>query len=139
MLLLLGTVVVVFATIAALMYLVKVRQLKRGAVRGPVRLPSLERLDRLNRMGIWVAWPLLTLGLGLGLSLQRLSWGDPKVVWTAAAWLAFTFLAHYRFSPEHRGRKIAVLTIVACLLVMISVLGDPLFGTGHQSALGGGR
>jgi hypothetical protein len=25
------------------------------------------------------------------------------------------------------------MTIVACLLVLLSVLGDPIFGTGHQT------
>lgn len=133
MLLLVGTVFVVFALAVACMYLVKVRQLKTGYVRGGIRLPSLERLDRLNTVAVFVAWPLLTLGIALGFALRELHFTDPKVVLTMIAWLLFTLLAHYRFRPEKRGRKVALLTIVACIVVLVSFVGDPFLGTVHQT------
>ena len=132
MLLLVGTVSVVVAFVAATMYLVKFRQLKAGTMLGGLRLPSLERLDRLNSTAVYIAWPLLTIGIGLGLALRELQWSDPKVVTSCVAWLLFTVLAHYRYQPENRGRKVAVLTIIAGLVVLVSVLGDPFFGTVHQ-------
>lgn len=137
MLLLLGTVMVVWALVIALMYLVKVRQLRTGQVRPPVRLPSLERLDRVNTLAVWMAWAFLTLGFVLGLILQStslaLAWYDLKVVSTWVSWTLFTILAHFRYHPENRGRKVAILTVIACLFVLIAVLGDPIFGTGHQA------
>lgn len=136
MLLLFGTVLVVFALLAALMYLVQVRQLKRHHARGRLRLPSLERLDRMNTVAVYVAWPLLTLGIGLGFALRRIEFSDPKVIWTSIAWLLFTVLVHYRHRPENRGRRVALMTIVACAVVLVSVLGDPIFGTAHQAAPG---
>lgn len=137
-LLLVGTVAVVFALIAALMYLVKVHQLRSGTIWGGIRLPSLERLDHLHGLAVYMAWPLLTLGVGMGFALQSISWIDPKVVATVVAWGLFTILAHYRFHPENRGRKMAMLTIVASIVVLVSVLGDPLFGTVHQTPEGVG-
>lgn len=134
MLFLLGTVMVVVAFVVAMMYLVKVRQLKSGTLLGAVRLPSLERLDYVNTVAVYIAWPLLTIGTLLGFSLRQLQWTDPKVVTTAIAWFLFTVLAHYRYRPENRGRKVALLTLFACAAVLVSVLGDPLFGTSHQSA-----
>lgn len=132
-LLLLGTVLVAVSFVAALMYLVKVRQLKSGTLLGSVRLPSLERLDRVHSVAVHVAWPMLTIGIGLGFALQQLNWTDPKVITTVASWLLFTFLVHYRHRPENRGRKVAMLTIVSFVVVLIAFLGDPIFGTGHQS------
>lgn len=129
--LLLGTVCVVGAILSALMYLIKVRQLKSG-VWSAVKLPSLERLDRFNSVSVYLAWPLMTLGIGLGLLLDQLRYTDPKVLVTLLAWALFTGLAHYRHHPEHRGRRVALLTLVAGLVVLVSVLGDPLFGSGHQ-------
>lgn len=138
MLLLFGTVMVVAALVVALMYLVKVKQLKAGALQAGLRLPSLERLDRVNTVSVWMAWALLSVGLSLSLVLQftssrALSWSDPKLLATWSAWLLFTFLVHYRYHPENRGRRVAILTIIACAVVLVSVLGDPIFGTGHQT------
>ncbi|QDU60988.1 Cytochrome c biogenesis protein CcsA [Planctomycetes bacterium Pan216] len=134
-LLLVGTALVIIAFVAALMYLVKYRQLKSGRIRSSLRLPSLEKIDRMHGTVVYLAWPLLTLGIGLGLSLRQLHLLDPKVLTTILAWGVFTFLVHCRYRPENRGRKLALLTIVAFVVVLVSVLGDPIFGTGHQPLL----
>ena len=128
---LMGTVVVVVATAVSIMYLVKLSQLRHGQVFGPIRLPSLERLDRMNQVSIYFAWPLLTMGLAIGLMLQKLRLDDPKVVSTLVAWVILTILAHYRYRPEHRGQRVAILTIIAGVAVLVSFLGDPIFGTAH--------
>jgi ABC-type transport system involved in cytochrome c biogenesis permease subunit len=129
--LLVGTVVMVIATVVAIMYLIKFRQLRRGTVFSRVRLPSLERLDRLNLAAVYMAWPLLTIGLGLGFMLHHLRLDDPKVITTLFAWFVLTVLAHYRYRPEHRGQRVAFLTIIAGAAVLVSFLGDPIFGTAH--------
>lgn len=130
---LIGITVVIAAFVSALMYLVKMRQLRTGSAVGHVRLPSLERLDRTNTIAVYVAYAFLTIGMLLGFLLQQLAWTDPKSLSTLAAWGLFTCLVHVRHHPENRGRKVAILTIVACVMVFVSVLGDPLFGTGHQA------
>jgi ABC-type uncharacterized transport system permease subunit len=130
--LLVGTVVMVIATVVAIMYLIKLRQLRRGTVFSRIRLPALERLDRMNLAAVYLAWPLLTIGLGLGFMLRHLRVDDPKVITTLVAWLILTGLAHYRYQPEHRGQRVAVLTIIAGIAVLISFLGDPIFGTAHM-------
>jgi ABC-type transport system involved in cytochrome c biogenesis permease subunit len=138
-LLLVGTAVALFAFVVAAMYLVKFHQLKVGTIFGRIRLPSLERLDRLNTAAVYIAYPLLTIGMLLGLSMRQLDWTDPKVLLTFFAWGAFTVLVHYRYHPENRGRRMAILTIVACLVVLVGVLADPLTGTGHQAVVEGRR
>ncbi|HVJ80743.1 MAG TPA: cytochrome c biogenesis protein CcsA [Planctomycetia bacterium] len=135
-LLLLGTGMVVWGMLAAGMYLLKTRQLRTGAMFGRLKLPSLERLDRSNSLAIVVAWPLLTLGIGLGFALRGLAWSDPKVLATVGAWAFLTFLAHYRYQPEHHGKRMAWMTLAAGTFVLVAVLGDPLFGTSHQIVRG---
>lgn len=130
-LILVATVVVLVAMVVAIMYLVKLKQLRTGAVFVRLRLPSLERLDRINRIAVYVAWPLLTAGLGLGLIAARLRLDDPKVISTLVAWVVLTVLAHYRYRPDHRGQRVAVMTIIVGIAVLFSFLGDPIFGTAH--------
>lgn len=131
-----GTVLVVVALVAALMYLVKVWQLRAGVLSSGVRLPSLERLDSINAVAVYLAWGLLTAGILLGFALRQLAWSDLKVIATSFSWVVFTILTQYRFRPEARGRRVALLTIAAALLVLVSVLGDPFFGTQHQAVAG---
>ena len=132
--LLAGTLTVLLAFVYALMYLLKVRQLKHPTLLPSIRLPSLEQLDRVNTSAIYLSWPLLTIGIGLGFMLGKMSWSDPKVITTVVSWFLFSVLVLYRHNPENRGRKIALMTIVSCAVVLVSVLGDPVFGTSHQNA-----
>jgi len=134
-LLALGTVAVVAAFVAGLMYLVQVRRLKakQRPARG-LRLPSLERLETFNRQSITLAFPLLTLGLVLGLGLavyqRRVDTAvvlrDPKVISMVVTWLFFAVLLHARYRPELRGRKIVYLTIVAFGFLLFTLVGVQL-------------
>ena len=132
-LLLLGAALAAAAMAAAAAYLAKSRQLRTGQFLDRVRLPSLERLDRMASGAALWGWPLFTLGVLLGFALRGLAWSDPKVWTTVAAWLAYAGLAQYRQRPEHRGRKFAWFTLAAGALVLFAVLADPLLGTSHQS------
>lgn len=143
-----GTVAVVAAFVAGVMYLVQVHRLKakQRPARG-FRLPSLELLETFNRQAIVYAFPLLTLGLALGLGLavyQRqqdanVVLGDPKVISTLVTWLVFAVLLHARYRPELRGRKIAYLTIVAFGFLLFTLVGVQLLplSTWHGSAAAG--
>lgn len=131
---LVGALSVLIAAVFATMYLVKLRQLRHGTAVGRVRLPSLERLDRLHSLALYVAWPTLTTGVGLGFLMGGLSLVDPKVVSTVVAWGILTVLAHYRQRPEHRGRRVALFTLAAGLAVLVSLLGDSIFPTAHQKS-----
>jgi HemX protein len=117
----------------SLMYLVKLRQLRHGVAVARIRLPALERLDRWSSIAVYVAWPMLTIGLGLGFLLHELSLTDPKVITSMVAWMILTVLAHFRYQPEHPGRRIAVLTVVAAAAMLVVLLGDGVFGTAHQA------
>jgi ABC-type uncharacterized transport system permease subunit len=131
-LLLVGSAATAVAMVASTMYLVKSRQLRTGAFFHRLKLPSLEWLERLSSHSLLAAWPLLSVGIGLGFSMQTLSWADPKVILTILGWLALSLLAQYRLGPSHRGARSAWATLVAGSLMLLAVLGDPIWGTHHQ-------
>src|SRR5438094_862225 len=69
-LLVLAAVGVCVGFVASLMYLVQARRLKAKALPGQgLRLPSLERLETMNRRALTLAFPLLTVGVLLGIIL----------------------------------------------------------------------
>ncbi len=131
--LLLATVAVLVGFTAGLMYLWQERRLKQKLppLRG-LRLPSLEWLQHTNSRAI--VFSLLTVGLGilagavlnrirLEPSVQRVPWSDPFVLTTMGmfAWLmaAAAIVGFYR--PAREGRKVAYLTLVSFVFLVIAL------------------
>jgi ABC-type uncharacterized transport system permease subunit len=133
-LLLLAAVGVCVGFCASLMYLFRAWQLRAKTLPGHgLRLPSLERLEQMNRRAIDWSFPLLTAGVVIGLFLMiqhpLTAWTDPRVLSTAVLWLTFLVMVVLRYGWHLRGRMVALLTIVAfLLLVCCLVLGHSLGG-----------
>jgi ABC-type uncharacterized transport system permease subunit len=133
-LLLLAAVGVCVGLCASLMYLFRAWQLRAKTLPGRgLRLPSLERLEQMNRRAIDWSFPLLTAGVVIGLFLMiqhpLTAWTDPRVLSTAVLWLTFLLMVVLRYGWRLRGRLVALLTIVAfLLLVCCLVLGHSLRG-----------
>jgi ABC-type transport system involved in cytochrome c biogenesis permease subunit len=127
-LLLLSAVGVCVGFVASIMYLLQARQLwaKLPPDRG-VRLLSLERLEQMNRRAIDLAFPLLTAGVIVGLVLlvrraeELTSWTDPRILGAAILWLVFAILLYLRYGYHLRGRRVALWTIVAFVLMVVTL------------------
>jgi ABC-type transport system involved in cytochrome c biogenesis permease subunit len=135
-LLLLAAIGVSVACVASVMYLVQTFRLKAKATPGKgLRLPSLERLAQMNRRAIVWAFPMLTAGLLLGVVLlaQRpeQAWTAPKVLGTGGLWLAFLVLIYLRYFAHSSNRRLAVLTIAAFGLMVVTLAAS------HPVAAGG--
>jgi ABC-type transport system involved in cytochrome c biogenesis permease subunit len=144
-----GAIAVFVGFVAGVMYLVQSRRLKAKHLPSElVDLPSLELLERVNRQGITVAFPLLTVGLAIGLLLaleQRhsgyanISLFDPKVIFGFLVWVALALLLTVRSQPQFRGRKVALLTIMAFCLLLFTMVGvDLLMSSWHRAVSGAG-
>jgi ABC-type transport system involved in cytochrome c biogenesis permease subunit len=140
--LLLGAVSTFVAFVAGLMYLAQSHRLKhKRPSRLGFSLPSLENSERWNRGAITLAFPLLSIGLAIGMGLilaharrggRELPWTDPKVLFTGVLWLFFALLLHARYRPEMRGRSVMILTILATAFLAFTWVGvDMLFPTVH--------
>jgi ABC-type transport system involved in cytochrome c biogenesis permease subunit len=138
-LVLLAAVGICVGFVSSLMYLVQVQRLKAKTPPGQgVRLLSLERLEAMSRRAILLAFPLLTAGILVGAALllhsaQSISgWEDPKILSAVALWLVFAILLYLRYAVHARGRQVAALTIVAFVLLVLS-LASPV----HPFVTGG--
>jgi ABC-type transport system involved in cytochrome c biogenesis permease subunit len=142
-LLLLAAVGVCVGFVASVMYLVQTRQIRAKVVPGPGRanhglqLPSLERLERMNRWAINLAFPLLTGGVCIGAGLmflgsrQVLSWADARILGTVILWMVFGLLLYMRYGFHLTGRRMAQLTIIAFVLLMFTLVSSHEFVRGN--------
>jgi ABC-type uncharacterized transport system permease subunit len=121
-----GLVLAAFAgfTLAAALaglYLWEERRLKlRAADILRLRLPPLQALESLARRTIVVAWPLLTVGLVIGIVRQRRDGGSFDALEAVAllAWLGYGAVVVVRPS----GRRSAYLLIGGFALVIVARL-----------------
>jgi ABC-type transport system involved in cytochrome c biogenesis permease subunit len=132
-LLLLAAVGICVGFVASLMYLVQSRHLRAKSLPGSgLRLMSLERLERMNRWAINLAFPLLTAGVCVGIGLMflgrnQLSWADPQVLGAVVLWLVFALLLYMRYGVHLTGRRLAQLTIVAFVLMVLTLASSHAF------------
>jgi ABC-type transport system involved in cytochrome c biogenesis permease subunit len=139
-LILLAAVGVCVGFLASLMYLVQVHRLRKKLPPSEgVKLLSLERLEAMNRRALALAFPLLTAGLLVGLGLLRHGQAlgelsSPKVLGTLGLWLVFLILLYVRHGFHARGRQVALLTILA-FVVLVVTLAAPV----HPFVQGGMR
>lgn len=125
--------------VASAMFLVQARRLKikRLPDQG-VRLLSLERLEQMRRRAIILAFPFLTGGIASGMTLmfqagdELRGWTDPRTLAAFVLWLVFAILLYLRYNFRARGRHVAVLTIVAFVLLLVT------FALPHTPLGGGG-
>jgi len=131
--LVLGAVAVLVGFATALMYLHQVRRLKQKLSPGKgVRLPSLEWLQRTNSRTMVAAMLLLGVGVASGTVLGvigsraagvTIPWYDPLVMATnlTLAWLVVTVVVGIWYRPAQAGRKVAYLTLVTFVLLLIAL------------------
>jgi hypothetical protein len=134
-----------FAT--GLMYLEQARRLKHKTPPGRgLRLPSLEWLHVANGRSLVVSVLMLGIGFLSGVILnsipgvqpsERLSWGDPTVLSTLIVWLLMC-AAGWFYRPSREGHRVAYLTLVSFLFLIIALSMGLFLRTGHGHKSGGG-
>ncbi|MBZ0135924.1 MAG: cytochrome c biogenesis protein [Planctomycetes bacterium] len=117
------------ATVAAVMFLLQERMLKKHKDPAILRsLPPLESLRRLVNSCILIGLPVLTAGFALGFaSFEPSDWGglfsNPKVLTSLVLWLVLLgVVAGKRFGWLH-GRRHFYMILVGFLLVLATYIG----------------
>jgi len=138
-LLLTGGALFALACLAGIMYLVQDNLIRGKRVRGFSRLlPSLRDLDRINHLCTVWGFPLLTFGIIAGSIWARTVWGsnwhwDPKQVFTAVSWVLYAAVVHQRIAIGWKGRKAALLSIIAFAGLFFAFIGvNAFFVTMHR-------
>ncbi len=141
--LLLGYLAVIIGFVGGAMALVQTYRLKHKHQQPQgLKLPSLEWLEHLNQRALVISVAMFAVGLISGAVLNavnrknqvdQLAWNDP-IVWSSTlvlAWLAVAagFVTFYR--PARQGRKVAYLTIVSFLFLVLTIAVRLMLPTGH--------
>jgi len=104
------------ASAAAAGYALQFRALKRRQFGSVFRFfPSLDALDRVNRIGLLVGFPALTIGLLAGWSWtltfgQGLELSHPQVILGIVTWVAYLSAIGARWSRRWSGLRAAMVS-----------------------------
>ena len=132
----LGGASITFATASAFLSLLGSRKLKRKEVMQVLgKVPNIEKLERMNLLGVRVGFVLLTIGLigGLGLASKPgigiVAWlADVKVICTIAAWVLLGIILVLGRMLLLKDKIRAYMTVVVFMLVLFAILGVTILG-----------
>lgn len=101
------------------------------------QFPSLTTLDNINYMCIVYGFPFMTLGMITGAIWAQYAVGsywnnDPKEIWSLITWMLYAAILHCRLISGWRGKKIAVFSIVAFLVLVFSFVGVTYLFKGYH-------
>ena len=123
---LLGYAALLFTAAAAVIYLIQERQLKRRTT-SPFyrRLPPLGTLDELISKSLGAGFAFVTLGIVIGsiwafVEMGTRWVGDSSIAISFVTWAVYLALVFFRVSAGWRGRKTAILSIVALLCCLVT-------------------
>jgi len=116
------------ASFAAASYLVQDNFLKNKHT-GMIfrKLPDLSSLDKLNYRSIGLGFPVLTLSIITGFiwlkGIHGSLWGANSLrqVYALVLWIIYAVILHMRLSEKLRGRKVAILSLIAFSVIILSL------------------
>ena len=87
---------------------------------------NLELLDSMNYQCLKIGFPLITVGIAMGIYLSNSLFKSfmivkPIEIISLATWLIYAVLLHERVAKGLRGKKAAVFSIVGFLLIISSL------------------
>ena len=134
----------VLAASVSFVYLFQESRLKahRPMHAGEGKMPSLEKLDRINYRLLGWGFLLLTLAILSGALWAENTWGrfwswEPRESWSLITWLLYAALIESRLTVGWRGRRAATLTIVVFAVLVGSFVGVSLLRPGkHGGSFG---
>jgi ABC-type uncharacterized transport system permease subunit len=118
--------------LAGVLFLMEHRRLKAKRPIDPrFQLPSLEALDRVNRVSLAAGFPLLTLGVVTGMLWVEtvrgsLFTGAHHEIWSAIAWAIYAVLVAARFGVSQGARQAAASAVGGFAFLAFAVIGVEL-------------
>jgi len=127
----LGGTSITFAMTTAFLFLLGRRKLKHKQVMKVLgRVPSLQKLERMNLLGIKLAFVFITVGIISGLAMVFmhnagfLAWiTDSKVISTIAVWAVLVLILILNNVFVLQGKTTGCITIIAFALILFAIFG----------------
>lgn len=142
LLILLGEALFTVAFVSGILYIFQENKIKSKRVGGFIqKFPSLTTLDKINHICLIVGFPLLTLGLALGLLLAREIWGNAwqwgqKETWSFVTWFLYAVLIHGRLASGWKGRKAALGAVLGFCIILFTFFVIGYLAPGQHDFLG---
>jgi HemX protein len=117
------------ACVVGAMYLLQERQLKtRRLTSAFLQLPSIDQLDKINVRLVIMGFVMMTAGMVGGMISYRLVGHARgfKVFMAVAVWLVYAGFLALHYIGAWRGRRIAWLSVVSFVLVLVALWGMSL-------------
>ena len=138
----LGEALFTVAFIAGLWYLFQEQRIKSKHIGSFLKkLPSLTTLDKMNQVCLLAGFPLMTVGLALGLLSAKIIWGDQwdwgqKETWSLITWFLYAILIHGRLASGWRGRRAAIGAVFGFGIILFSFIVIGYIAPGKHDFLG---
>ncbi len=133
-----GNALFALSFVISLIYLIENFRLKKKKfdVLGKL-LPSITMLDTLNYFCLVYGFPFLTLGIITGAIWAQMAIGsywnnDPKEIWSMFTWFLYAALLHVRLISGWRGKRVAILSIIAFVFLVFSFIGVKFLFKGYH-------
>ncbi len=124
-----GAFIVSFALAAV--YLLRERAAGRWAELS-AKLPSQERVDELSFRFVALGVIFLATMIVAGAIWANEAWGrywgwDPIETWSLISWLVYAAYLHLRLTLGWRGKRTAIVAMVALPVLVFALIGVPVF------------
>lgn len=136
---------IVFSSAMAILFLWSQNRLKsRQFIKLFGKMPTIEKLEMLNLLGLRLSFVSLTFGLvsgiGLialksaGLGMTLVDWmTDSKIVLITVTWIILLCILIMRSLLAFSGRKVAQSSLIVCFLILFAFIGSKIFcKSGHD-------
>ncbi|MCJ7587691.1 MAG: c-type cytochrome biogenesis protein CcsB [Candidatus Aminicenantes bacterium] len=127
---LIGEAFFAVGTLTSLLYLAAERRERKGMARkGGHDEKDSAHYDTVSYRVIAIGFPLFTLGgLVFGMVWASKAWGsywswDPKEVWTLITWFIYGLYLHTRIVMGWKGRRSALIAVIAFLAALFTFFG----------------
>ncbi|MEU6041151.1 c-type cytochrome biogenesis protein CcsB [Actinomadura sp. NPDC047616] len=115
---------------STILYMLKTRQEARGKAGEGVwaHIPATAALDRLAFRVTTFAFPIWTAAIIMGAIWADEAWGrywgwDPKEIWSFITWIGYAAYLHARATAGWKGRRAAILSLVAFAALLFNFFG----------------
>ncbi|GAA0333826.1 c-type cytochrome biogenesis protein CcsB [Actinoallomurus spadix] len=126
------------AGVSTILYLLRARRTapKPGGLLE--RVPDAETLDRLAHRTMMFGFPIWTFAIIAGAIWADSAWGrywgwDPKETWSFITWVVYAGYLHARATAGWRGRKAAIISLIAFACLLFNFFGINYLVSGMHS------